>query len=662
MNLMRNVIAIAICLAVTTMFWGCDQLEKLLSDKQITAFGFLSPAAVGVIDESAKTITVNVPAGTDVTALTPSITVSTGATVNPASGVVNNFTNPATYTVTAEDGSKAVYVVTVIIGTGGSGGEQPNGNPQELKGYIGESRTLPDLGFAIDYIVPSWIEFNNNAVITIEPGVCIAFKETGGSMSVREGATIKMLGTAAKPIQFRGAGATSGTEKGSWGYIDITTNSDNIMQYVECINGGKDVNNGVIRVSSQGQLSMSNCKINGSLGLGVTTSGSSVIKKFESNVIENCNKQPVHLGNISQAGVFDETSTLSNNNDKFISISAGYLENDNLTIKPTTVPYQFDSWIDIEKILTVNAGTKFLMNTGSSISVRDIGCLKMLGSAERPIQLSGYVNSTEKGSWGYIDISTNNDNQLQYVEMVNGGNSTDYGVLRLSSSGKASINNCTINGSKGHGINTSSSATITSFVNNRISACNHSPVWLGNISQTAAFDNTSNLTGNTEDYIGISSGYLDDANLTTKATTVPYYFSSWIEVEKLWTVTDATFYLHADATLSVRNLGRINATGCRFDRLPDMGYQYPSISLGGNNGSSFINCTFEHGAKNSDSGIVNIDSGAEMSFTNCKFQNTSQYGVRINNSSANVTGSGNTFTNCTKGNVRLYNGQTSNTF
>ncbi|RJE88734.1 DUF5018 domain-containing protein [Paenibacillus sp. 1011MAR3C5] len=82
--------------------------------KAITAFGFVSPAVVGTINEAAGTITVHVPYGTDITALTPTIT-HTGASISPTSGTARNFTNPVTYTVTAADGSKKSYTVTVNV-------------------------------------------------------------------------------------------------------------------------------------------------------------------------------------------------------------------------------------------------------------------------------------------------------------------------------------------------------------------------------------------------------------------------------------------------------------------------------------------------------------------------------------------------------------------
>ena len=75
------------------------------------AFSGTSPVVNASVDTTAKTATALLPAGTDVTRLTPTITVSEKATINPASGVVQNFTNPVTYTVTAEDGSTKTFTV-----------------------------------------------------------------------------------------------------------------------------------------------------------------------------------------------------------------------------------------------------------------------------------------------------------------------------------------------------------------------------------------------------------------------------------------------------------------------------------------------------------------------------------------------------------------------
>lgn len=90
-----------------------DILHTPSSEKKITTFKINN--VDGTINESSHTVDVTLPTGTDVTALEPVITVSTGATVVPASGVSTDFTSPVTYTVTAEDETTQAYTVTVTL-------------------------------------------------------------------------------------------------------------------------------------------------------------------------------------------------------------------------------------------------------------------------------------------------------------------------------------------------------------------------------------------------------------------------------------------------------------------------------------------------------------------------------------------------------------------
>jgi hypothetical protein len=60
-------------------------------------------------------ISVTLPYTADITALAPLITVSGGATVNPASGQTVDFKDPPAFTVTASDGSSRIYTVRVIL-------------------------------------------------------------------------------------------------------------------------------------------------------------------------------------------------------------------------------------------------------------------------------------------------------------------------------------------------------------------------------------------------------------------------------------------------------------------------------------------------------------------------------------------------------------------
>ncbi|PWK26521.1 uncharacterized protein DUF5018 [Arcicella aurantiaca] len=83
--------------------------------KDITKFSFsaLSPVVEATIDATTKAITATVPAGTDVTKLVPTITISDKATISPATGVAQDFSKEVSYTVTAEDGGMVVWKVNV---------------------------------------------------------------------------------------------------------------------------------------------------------------------------------------------------------------------------------------------------------------------------------------------------------------------------------------------------------------------------------------------------------------------------------------------------------------------------------------------------------------------------------------------------------------------
>jgi len=90
------------------------------SAKAITSFSFANPASTGFINENAKTISVNVPYGTNVTALIATFTtsgaeVTVGNIVQVSGTTQNNFTSPVVYTVTAADSSTTQYTVTVTV-------------------------------------------------------------------------------------------------------------------------------------------------------------------------------------------------------------------------------------------------------------------------------------------------------------------------------------------------------------------------------------------------------------------------------------------------------------------------------------------------------------------------------------------------------------------
>ena len=94
----------------------CKWETATTTAKGITSFSI--NGVVGAVNNSANTITITLPRGTDVTKLTPVIATNGVKSLTPGNGETVNFTNAVTYTATMEDGSTKTYIVTVYVDKG----------------------------------------------------------------------------------------------------------------------------------------------------------------------------------------------------------------------------------------------------------------------------------------------------------------------------------------------------------------------------------------------------------------------------------------------------------------------------------------------------------------------------------------------------------------
>ncbi len=82
-------------------------------ENEILAFTFTGIDGDALIDAAETTVDAVALAGTNITALAPTITLSEGATISPNSGAAQDFTNSLVYTVTAEDGTTKEWDITI---------------------------------------------------------------------------------------------------------------------------------------------------------------------------------------------------------------------------------------------------------------------------------------------------------------------------------------------------------------------------------------------------------------------------------------------------------------------------------------------------------------------------------------------------------------------
>lgn len=86
------------------------------TETDILTFVLAEQSGAAVIDAENHTVAIEVVNGTVVTALEPTVTLSAGATVVPASGAAQDFTAAVVYTVTAENGvAEQAWTVTVTV-------------------------------------------------------------------------------------------------------------------------------------------------------------------------------------------------------------------------------------------------------------------------------------------------------------------------------------------------------------------------------------------------------------------------------------------------------------------------------------------------------------------------------------------------------------------
>ena len=239
----------------------------------------------------------------------------------------------------------------------------------ELKSPITENTTLKDLGLEVDYFYAGSgnLIVENSATLTIEPGVCIRFSHTGkrGALLIRNGATIKAIGTASKRIQFIGAD----NSKGSWNGISLETNSDHQFAYCDILNagngGGSTSGLGAVYMSSGAKAGFSYCKFTNGNGNGLNIydyGGVCQITAFDNNVFEDFELAPVYLynSNLKLLEKFDMTSDFTKNKVQYIDTRDFTKLAENVTLSQTTVPYHFGGPAQTPSfdkyILTINEG------------------------------------------------------------------------------------------------------------------------------------------------------------------------------------------------------------------------------------------------------------------------------------------------------------------
>ena len=431
---------------------GCN---KESSEKKILSFKFAALNVQATITESPRNIAAIVPFGTDVTSLVPIITISEGATINPAPGIATDFSKTVVYTVTAEDGSQAEYPVHVTVDDNSGDGE--DGTPTSVTGTINTNTVWRDLGLKVDYLVEGAIIVTDAALLTVEPGVTIAFSDASSFIDVGQNAALKMVGTSEKPIILKGL--DSYPNNGLWDRVIINSDrEDNQFEHVRFIGGGygnttSERNHGVVRV--QGTLSMKHCLIDGSQNSGLSIGYNGFLSAFEDNLITHCNMYPLLTENMNTMGpnLGNDNRFIDNTLNKVCIDFFQFYPNYNFTLRALPIPYLLAWGLQLrgDKTVTIEAGTVFEVMSGKSFQIGDNNNFIAQGTASKPI----VFRASDTGSpWnGLFFESTRGDNLMEYCQIKDCGASSDWNCcLFIRRDAKLKLNNNSFGPSQRYGV------------------------------------------------------------------------------------------------------------------------------------------------------------------------------------------------------------------
>jgi len=289
------------------------------------------------------------------------------------------------------------------------------------------------------------------AEITIEAGNTLLM-QPGSYFEVRDGGSVRAIGTEAKPVVF--TSAKTAKAKGDWKYVEIrdTSSNNNQFTYTKFEFGGADY--GMLYVDSGAKVGLDHFSAENSATFGIQFADGAKIASFSNVAVKNCDKfllaAPPDLFKQLTPLVLDagnKTPVLVNGNATLTSAGAGTWAN---LGAPIAIGGDTGTWITITDSLTVAAGNTLLMYPDSYIEVRDGGSLILDGNAAAKITVKSSKTSPAAGDWLYISIASTagSDNRFSYADVMHGGGYNNSGQLYLYDGAQITLDNATFSEGK----------------------------------------------------------------------------------------------------------------------------------------------------------------------------------------------------------------------
>lgn len=521
--------------------------------KQLLSFKFVTPAVTGTIDSVAKTISLPVPTGTAVTSLVTDISVASGYSISPASGVATNFTNPVSYTVSRTGQTSVVWTVSAA---------------SPVVNVTTDITSSVTWTANKTYILTGDIEVLNSSVLTIEAGTVIKFN-AGASLSIgySSNATLIANGTAASPITFTSSAVlpAAGAWEGLFFYSNTLSNTS--LSYCNIQYAGSNTQYGAINITSC-DIAINNCTISNSNSYGIKTYYSNSkggFVTFTNNTISSSANYGIVL-NAQKLSFIGTGNTFTNVIG--VLIEGDFNSNTAQTWRKLSVPYIVDQELDIDGNLTIEAGTTFKFTSNGWMSVGYYASTTFIadGTASAPITFTSTATSPVAGAWRSVAFYglTQTNSRMSYCIIDYAGSNATFGALDMNSTSSITFTNNTIRNSASFGINMEWDAGFQVFTNNTINTCADHLVVI-NTKHLGELGSGNALTAASQKGILISGDYTYPNPVTWKKQTADFYVTGGelamdgdITIEagsKFLFVNDSYFYFGYYANTKITAVG-----------------------------------------------------------------------------------------------------------
>ncbi len=390
--------------------------------------------------------------------------------------------------------------------------------------------------------------------------------------------------------------------------------------------------------------------------------------------VENPRKIVVS-GNAEYIATFSDIPGGGGGTENAVTVSGSISANTNWPDRGAGVDYIIEGrfYVEGNALLTIEPGVT-IMFTGvnDGITVEENAGLRMVGTAEKPITLTGPANNQNIGAWDNVQVNSNrNDNQFEYVNFINGGSYEEVVLIY----GKLSMKHCTVNGATNYGVFVGQDGNFSAFENNTVknTKC---PVILANHKAVNNLGAGNTYTSNTNNMIEIDNYWLDEDNLTVTYGNqgVPYYLKSGLHVDgnAIMKVNAGVEFVAAyDKEVNVGDNALIQVDGTAsqpviFKGLSNENGYWDGIDIESerstNGGSYLTYCNILNAGDEVDDAALSTDESTRLALTNVSISGSIGYGMKISIpinweteqydfSNYHVTATGLSFANCAMGNI-----------